>query len=114
MRKLKIGMPLRIVIEPIVESVVSGVMGIASEFAGQLFGEAAVARIPLLKRAYSDAYCKSFFCMQCPGMSKSKRAKLGWYVYRCQDCGSGWVVLKAKPWVRREDKKRGGLRRRAI
>jgi hypothetical protein len=107
-------MPLRIVIEPIVESIVYGVVEVVSDFAGQVFGESVVARIPLLKKSYSDAYCKSFFCMQCPGTAKGRRQKLQWFLYRCQDCGSEWGALRAKPWVRREKRKRAGLRRGAI
>jgi hypothetical protein len=107
-------MPLRIIMEPIIESVVYGVVELVSEIGGQLVGEAVGERIPLLKQSYSDAYCKSFFCLRCPGMANGKRAKRGWYVYRCQDCGSSWGVLKSKPWVRRERQQRGGLRLRAI
>lgn len=99
-------MPLRILIEPIVESVVDGAAGAVSDLAGAILGESVAARIPLLKKPYSDAYCKSFFCMQCPGMAKGKRAKLRWFLYRCQDCGSVWGVLRARPWVRREKRKR--------
>ena len=107
-------MPLRVIIEPIVEGVLSGVAEMVSEFVGQIFGEAAAARLPLLKRSYADAYCKSFFCARCPGMAQGKRAKRGWFVYRCRDCGSAWGVLKSRPWVRRERRERGGLRRRAV
>ena len=106
-------MPLRIVIEPLVEGVIHGAVEVVSEFAGQIVGESVAARIPLLKKSYSDAYCKSFFCMQCPGTAKTKGAKLQWYLYRCQDCGSEWGVLKAKPWVRREKREHERLRRGA-
>lgn len=104
-------MPLRIVIEPIVEIAADAVAGAVSDLAAQLVGES--SPLPPLKRSYSAAYCKSFLCVQCPGMAKGKKAKLGWYVYRCQDCGSGWGVLKAKPWVRLEKRKRERFRRAA-
>src|SRR5215203_4365191 len=98
-------MPLRMVIEPIVEGAVYSAVGIFSEFVGELFGESVATRLPLVKRSYSDAYCKSFFCKQCPGMAKGKRSKRGWYLYHCHDCGSSWGVLRSKPWVRRERRK---------
>lgn len=104
-------MPLRIVIEPIVEIAVGAAAEAVSDLAAGLVGES--SPLPPLKRSYSDAYCKSFFCMQCPGMAKGKKAKLGWYIYRCQDCGSGWGVLKAKPWLRLEKRKRVRLLRGA-
>ena len=104
-------MPLWVVVEPIVESVVYGAVEVVSDFAGQIFGESVAARVPLLKKSYSDAYCKSFFCMQCPGMAKVKKSKFRWFLYRCQDCGSVWGVLKDKPWVRREKRKRARPRR---
>lgn len=102
-------MPLSIVIEPIVEIALDAVAGAVSDLAAQFVGES--SPLPPLKRSYSDAYCKSFFCTQCPGMAKGKEAKLGWYLYRCQDCGSVWGVLKAKPWRRRERRLRGRPRR---
>lgn len=99
-------MPLRVIIEPLVESVVSGVVEATAEVVAGALGDAVAARFPLLKRSYSDAYCKSFFCHQCPGMAKAGRVKRGWRLYRCQDCGSDWGVLKSKPWVRREKRTR--------
>jgi hypothetical protein len=93
-------MPLRIVIEPLVEIAVDAAAGVVSDLAVQLVGES--SPLPPLRKSYSDAYCKSFFCQQCPGMAQGKKAKLGWYLYRCQDCGGRWGVLKAKPWVRLE------------
>lgn len=107
-------MPLRLVIEPLVEGVIYGVVELVSGFAGQVVSESVAARIPLLRKSRSDAYGKSFFCMQCPGTAKTKRAKLQWYLYRCQDCGSEWGVLQAKPWVRREKRKHERLRRGAV
>ena len=107
-------MPLRIIIEPIVEGAVSAAAEVVSEMAGQLFGETVLARVPpSARKPYSDAYCKSFFCLQCPGMAKVKKAKLSWYLYRCQDCGREWGVLRARPWVRRERKNRVRPRRGA-
>jgi hypothetical protein len=100
-------MPLRVVIEPVVEIAVEAAAEVASDLAVQLVGES--SPLPPLRKSYSDAYCRSFFCMRCPGMAKGRRGKLGWYLYRCQDCGSGWGVLKDKPWVRREKRKRGRL-----
>ena len=98
-------MPLSFIIEPIV----AGAAEVVSEFAATIFGETIFARWLRLKRKpYSEAYCDSFYCKQCPGMAKGKRSKSKWHVYRCQDCGSRWGVLKVKPWVRRE-RGRGGI-----
>ena len=112
-------MPLRIIIEPVVEGVLSAVAELGAELFGQFFGEALGSSAVQRRRArstrpsfirrlftpsYSDSYCRSFFCMRCPGMAKGKRVKLNCYLYRCQDCGQEWRVLKNKPWVRRERK----------
>lgn len=99
-------MPLEILIEPIVEIVVSGAAEAVAEIAGQVFGEAVVARLPVFKKSYSEAYCKSFFCLRCPGMAPGRLTRRGWYLFRCRDCGSRWGVLKSKPWLRREARAR--------
>lgn len=99
-------------IEPVIEGVVGGLVAGVSEFVGHIAGDAAEARLSQRKRCV-EAYGRSLFCRRCPGTAKDKRAKLGWYVYRCQDCGSRWGVLKEKPWVRREKRERAGETRAA-
>ncbi len=107
-------MPLRIIIEPIVEGAVYVVAEIVAEIVEQFFGETVLSRVlPSEKKPYSDAYGKSFFCLRCPGMAKLKKTKRRWFLYRCQDCGEEWGVLRAQPWVRRERKNRERLGRGA-
>jgi hypothetical protein len=65
---------------------------IVAEMIGEMVGDAFVGTVEsrgrsslpgrsffhrLFTPSYSDAYCKSFFCMQCPGMAKGKRTSWG-------------------------------------
>jgi hypothetical protein len=109
-------MPLNILIEPIVEGLVNVVTEIISEIVGDGIADAFQYLLSrkqhksssllnyYLGRSYSKAYCDSFFCMKCPGLANSKRAKMSWYLYKCQDCQSQWRVMIEKPWIRRERK----------